>query len=205
MSAPLFTGDVLFYQRLLKSSGYYNDILDGVWGNNTTFADKEFLDDSKKLKTELGDFDQRTEGHIATMHIKAQRAARMFMNVATSGVHRCQIISGTRSYKEQNELYKQGRWGNPGPRVTNARGGQSNHNFCIAWDIGLFDSTGTYLTGSTTAEIEAYKDIAAMVDMSKIEWGGDWTSFKDRPHYQYDTNKTTAEVRALFEAGNPYI
>lgn len=205
MSAPLFVGDVLFYQRMLKASGYYNDDLDGIWGNNTTLADVAFLEDSKQLKDDLGEFDTRTEGNIATMHIKAQRAAREFMNVATTGTYRCQIISGTRSYKEQDELYKKGRWGNPGPRVTNARGGQSNHNFCIAWDIALFDSSGKYLTGANASEVQAYEDIAEMVDLSNLEWGGDWTSFKDRPHYQYETNMATSQVRALFEAGQPYI
>ena len=204
VSAPLFTQDVLFYQRLLKCSGYYNDTLDGIWGSNTTLADLQFLSASEDLKAELGSFDLRTEGHIATMHIEAQRAARDFMTAATTGPHRCQIISGTRSYHEQNELYKKGRWGNPGPRVTNAKGGQSNHNFCIAWDIGLFASDGSYFTGATAAEVNAYKHIATLVDLSILDWGGDWTSFVDRPHYQLDVGKTTSQIRPLFEAGTPY-
>lgn len=36
-----------------------------------------------------------------------------------------------RSNDEQNQLYAQGRNGKPGPRVTNAKGGQSAHNFTI--------------------------------------------------------------------------
>ncbi|MEO8506247.1 MAG: hypothetical protein ABI593_01300 [Betaproteobacteria bacterium] len=41
----------------------------------------------------------------------------------------------------QDAPYRQGRLGNPGPRVTNARDGQSNHNFGIAWDIGIFTAS----------------------------------------------------------------
>ena len=48
------------------------------------------------------------------------------------------------SYTEQNDLYKRGSFGNPPPKVTNARGGQSNHNFGIAWDGGVFENGKTF-------------------------------------------------------------
>jgi peptidoglycan LD-endopeptidase CwlK len=204
MSAPLFVDDVLFYQRLLKSSGYYKDTLDGDWGSKTDDADRRFLADAANLKASLGEFDARTEGNILTLHIKAQERARRFMTEVSGGPFRCRIISGTRSYKQQDALFAQGRDGNPGPRVTNARGGHSNHNFGIAWDVGVFDNSGKYLTGATAAEVKAYKDVAAGVDLMDLEWGGDWTSFIDRPHYQMKTGRKTSEVRALFESGQPY-
>ncbi len=56
------------------------------------------------------------------------------------------IISGLRSYEEQDALYAQGRTA-PGNKVTNARGGYSNHNFGIAFDIGVF-SGNRYLPDS---------------------------------------------------------
>jgi peptidoglycan L-alanyl-D-glutamate endopeptidase CwlK len=205
MSAPLFAKDVLFYQRLLKSCSYYHDTLDGIWGRNTTKADDQFQADAARLKDELGTFDSRSEGHIARLHIKAQRRARIFLGQASESPFRCRIISGTRSYEEQNQLYRQGRWGNPGPRVTNARGGESNHNFCIAWDVGLFDKDGNYLTGATAREERAYMELAGLVDRSTLDWGGDWSSFVDRPHYQLRTGRDTSEVRALFEAGQAYV
>lgn len=46
--------------------------------------------------------------------------------------------SGLRTYEEQNALYAQGRTA-PGNKVTNAKGGFSNHNFGIAFDIGIFE------------------------------------------------------------------
>ena len=79
MSAPIFQDDILFYQRLLKASGYYNDTLDGRWGGNTDAADQAFVADSAQLATRLGTFDSRTEKNIATLHIKAQELARQFM------------------------------------------------------------------------------------------------------------------------------
>ena len=108
----------------------------------------------------------------------------------------CSLLSGTRTYIEQNRLYALR------PKVTNAHGGQSNHNFGIAVDVGLF-LNGKYMTGANRTEDKAYADFAALVkrDVHDIEWGGDWVSFKDAPHYQYKTGKTLDEVRKLFEAG----
>ena len=96
--------------------------------------------------------------------------------------------SGTRTYAEQNTLFRQGRFGNKGPRVTNARGGQSNHNYGIAWDIGLFEN-GKYLTDSPL-----YKKAAELGRADGLEWGGDWTSFKDQPHYQLATGLSMTNI-----------
>ena len=42
MSFQLLTQDVLFYQRFLKSNGFYDDDLDGKWGPKTNKADADF-------------------------------------------------------------------------------------------------------------------------------------------------------------------
>ncbi len=91
--------------------------------------------------------------------------------------------------------------------VTNARGGRSNHNFGVAWDIGLFDAAGKYYTGANAAERKAYADLGTAIKakVANLEWGGDWKTFVDMPHYQLATgNKSTADVRLLFEAGKPF-
>jgi len=51
------------------------------------------------------------------------------------------LISGLRTYEEQDALYAQGRTA-PGPKVTNAPGGHSNHNFGLAFDM-VFLTTAT--------------------------------------------------------------
>lgn len=48
---------------------------------------------------------------------------------------------GVRSFSEQDNLYAQGR-SRPGGRVTNARGGESAHNYGCASDWTWFDDTG---------------------------------------------------------------
>ena len=54
----------------------------------------------------------------------------------TASPYHWYVTSAYRSSAEQDKLYAQGRT-TPGPRVTNARGGQSAHNFGLAIDVVL--------------------------------------------------------------------
>ena len=201
MSYQLLKSDVLFYQRFLMSTGFYQGSLDGEWGPKTNKADTDFVAKSATIAQLYGSFDPRSEANIITLIPKAQIEARKFLKLAGANKD-VRIISGTRTYDEQDILYNKGRNGTPGPIVSNAKGGQSNHNFGIAWDIGLFDNQGKYIT----AEAE-YKLLgpAIMPGITTIEWGGDWISFKDYPHYQLKAiNNSVSAIRNLFEKGETY-
>src|SRR5882672_4226662 len=125
MSSPLFKTDILFIQRMLSCASLYTDKLDGSFGKNTQKAEDDFdlifVSNAKKY----GAFDTRTEGVIATLLPKAQVAARQFMQLASKAPFQVKLLSGTRTYAEQNVLFAKR------PVVTKARGGQSNHNFGI--------------------------------------------------------------------------
>ena len=121
--------------------------------------------------------DQRSEQNIATLLPPVQPLARGLIAAAAAAGIAIKIISGTRTYEEQNALYEQGR-STPGRIVTNARGGYSNHNFGIAFDIGVFEG-GRYLD-----ESPAYKTVGALGKQLGLEWGGDWQSIQDEPHFE---------------------
>ena len=197
MSARIFPDDILFFQRLLRSDGLYRADLDGIWGPLTEGAVVEYERQADAIAAAAGAFDARSENNLRTLALRAQRPAREFLaRVRAAGLH-ARIISGTRTYAMQDALYRQGRFGNPGPRVTNARGGQSNHNFGIAWDIGIFTAAGGYVTDGPP-----YDDAAAAGAAPELDWGGDWVSFVDKPHWQLATGLTLAELRTRFESGN---
>lgn len=198
MSSLLFPDDVTFVQRLLRGSGCYDGLFSGTWDAQTDTAEREFVARLEAIATQEGTFDARSETCLHTLHLTAQRLARRFLTAVRAGGVDARIISGTRSYAAQNELYRRGRFGNPPPRVTNARGGQSRHNFGFAWDIGIF-AGGAYLTDSPL-----YDQAAALGAAEGIEWGGAWATFKDRPHYQVATGLSVAEMRARFEQGQPF-
>lgn len=199
MSAPLNTADTLFLQRLLKAQDIYTGRLDGSWGPKTEAAVNEAERRADELASLFGTFDPRSERNIRTLHLEAQKAARIFLTGFVNVPYSVRIISGNRTYAEQDMIYAQGRT-RPGRIVTNARGGQSNHNFAIAWDIGIF------VDGKYLPESPLYKDAApiALIATTGVEWGGHWSK-PDRPHYQLVTGKSTSEVRALFEKGRAYL
>ena len=98
-----------------------------------------------------------------------------------------------RSNELQNKLFNQR------PKVTNAKGGQSIHNYGLAFDIVLLydnDGNGTFEEASWSMIRDFDKDSKAdfmeIVNYFKSKgwvWGGDWKSFKDNPHFEVKGHK----------------
>lgn len=147
-------------------------------------------------------FDERTEKNITTLHPKVQDKFRAFMCrlipfMAAKGVV-AKIISGNRTFAEQDALYAKGRT-TPGPKVTNARGGYSNHNFGLACDVGLFKD-GVYLTDSPL-----YALAGPIGEAAGLSWGGRWETFKDEPHFEVKTGLTLAQMREKVLKGESVV
>ena len=198
MSAPLAADDVLFLQRMLCAAGLYSGARDGMWSRSVDDADAKLCEMTRALADIHGRFDQRSECHLRTLLPRAQDAARQFLRRLREAGIDARIISGTRSYAEQDVLYRIGRFGDPRPPATNARGGESRHNFGLAWDIGIFQS-GRYLTR------EAPYEAAARLRPANVEWGGTCEVFRDAPHFHLAVGVPLSEIRACFEGGRPFI
>jgi peptidoglycan L-alanyl-D-glutamate endopeptidase CwlK len=121
--------------------------------------------------------DDRSEKAIATLLPQVQPYARALVKKAAQHGITIKVIAGMRTYDEQNELFTQGRT-KPGRIVTNARGGFSNHNFGIAFDVGVFEGAN-YL-----GESPKYKAVGALGMDLGLDWGGNWKTFMDEPHFQ---------------------
>lgn len=131
----------------------------------------------KVLVPEITAVDPRSEKTIATLATEVQPLARaLVQKAATAGII-IKVISGLRTYDEQNALFAQGRTA-PGNIVTNAKGGFSNHNFGIAFDVGVFEGN-KYL-----GESPKYKAVGALGMDIGLEWGGSWKTIVDQPHFQ---------------------
>jgi peptidoglycan L-alanyl-D-glutamate endopeptidase CwlK len=146
--------------------------------------------------------DARSEKTIATLLPEVQPLARALVHKSSANGVTIKILSGLRTYEEQNVLYAKGRTA-PGSKVTNAKGGFSNHNFGIAFDVGIFEGA-KYLGDSPK-----YKAVGVLGMELGLEWGGNWKTIVDQPHYQlrpsWATNLTEremlAELRARKESG----
>lgn len=106
---------------------------------------------------------------------------------ALTGRAKIRITQGLRSFEEQEKLYAIGRI-TSGKKVTNAKAGQSIHNYGLAVDICL-------MINGKTASWDTVKDwdndkVADWYECVKIfarygwDWGGNWKTFKDLPHFE---------------------
>jgi peptidoglycan L-alanyl-D-glutamate endopeptidase CwlK len=140
--------------------------------------------DPQTLAGEGKPADSRSEGNIATLHPRVRPYARALIEKAAGQGIVIKITSAMRTYAQQDKLFAQGRT-EPGPIVTKVKGGFSNHNFGIAFDVTIFKGSDDPEKAKTPIwESPAYKAIGALGTELGLEWGGNWTSFKDEPHYQ---------------------
>jgi peptidoglycan LD-endopeptidase CwlK len=121
--------------------------------------------------------DPRSEAVIAKLQPEVRTYARTLVRRAAAVGIDIKIIGGLRTYAEQDALFAKGRTA-PGPRVTNAKGGESNHNFGIAFDIGVFKGKD-YLP-----ESPSYEAVGAIGQGIGLDWGGAWATLVDKPHFE---------------------
>ncbi|WP_238649775.1 M15 family metallopeptidase [Paenibacillus piscarius] len=110
------------------------------------------------------------------------------------------ITQGLRTIAEQNALYAQGRT-RPGAIVTNARGGESYHNYGLAVDFALLLPNGSSVSWDMTRDGDQdgtpdWREVVQQAKAIGFEWGGDWTSFKDYPHLQMSFGLKLSDLRA---------
>lgn len=114
-------------------------------------------------------------------------------DLALTGNAKIRVTQSLRSFKEQDELYAIGRT-KSGKKVTNAKAGQSIHNYGLAVDICLMIDGKT--TSWDTAKDWDNDQVADWYECVKIfakygwDWGGNWKTFKDLPHFEKKSIKT---------------
>lgn len=108
------------------------------------------------------------------------------------------ITHGYRSVEEQDALFAQGR-SSSGNIVTNARGGESYHNYGLAIDFALRTPFGKIVWDMERDDNGNGKaDWMEVVDLAKelgFTWGGDWTNFPDYPHLQMDFGLSIRDLK----------
>lgn len=106
---------------------------------------------------------------------------RLASNLASSG-HDFFAISGFRSRAEQWDLYSKGRTA-PGKRVTNAKPGQSLHNYGLAVDWCL-DADRNRAGLQPDWRLPEYERLAVAAEGLGLESAFRWRTFKEGPHVQ---------------------
>jgi len=138
------------------------------------------------------------DAHIDTMHPKIRDKVRAFMAKCQALGIPFDITSSHRTWEQQSKLYAQGRT-TEGPVVTQAKAGESYHNYGLAFDfIPIVNGKRKY--DSVTME-----RIGKLAEKEGFNWGDE---FNDRPHIEYKQYGTISKLRALYNSGkviNKYV
>ncbi|MEI8044235.1 MAG: M15 family metallopeptidase [Verrucomicrobiota bacterium] len=186
----------LLAQQELKDLGFHPGEIDGLWGEKSEQALNAWR--TVRAPVPSDQFDPRTEANISRLTPKTREAARRFMAAAVPAMAavgmEVKITSGLRTYAEQDALYAQGRTA-PGPKVTNARAGESWHNFGCAWAITLFKD------GAPVYESPYYRTCAEIGRDQGLDCGLFWKGLRDEPHYNLEIGLTMQQMREMVAAG----
>jgi peptidoglycan L-alanyl-D-glutamate endopeptidase CwlK len=149
---------------------------------------------------------QRIEGLHPTVRSEIKKIIEECDNALT-GRAKIRITQGTRTFAEQDALYAQGRT-KPGKKVTNAKGGQSIHNFGFAVDICLIID-GREASWDTAKDwdndgVADWMECVAIFARYGWTWGGSWKTFKDMPHFE-KRNMTWQALSKLKKDANGFV
>ncbi len=163
-------------------------------------------------------FDPRTEKNILTLTPRAAEKARALLEKQNVALARfgyvARITRAFASDAEQDALYNQphdskdndgdGRIDEADEKVTNAKAGESWHNYRVAWDITIFKIKG----GAPVWDPKPYELAAAVaLDFPGIIRGIDFIDPKtkkpipDRPHYHLALGISIAQAQKMKARG----
>jgi peptidoglycan L-alanyl-D-glutamate endopeptidase CwlK len=150
--------------------------------------------------------DGKTLDRIQLLHPKVrQEADKIYSEIALALTGRaiCRFSHTLRTFKEQDDLYAQGR-SKPGAKVTNAKGGDSYHNYGLAIDIVLIKDAKVALW-DTKSDFDGdgksdWMECVAIFKKYGWDWGGEW-KFVDAPHFQKSFGYSIAKLKELRNRG----
>jgi len=116
---------------------------------------------------------------LEDLHPKVAEMCKTFIQKGKEQGIDILITSTYRDNESQNALYAQGRTA-PGKKVTNAKGGQSFHNWRVAFDfVPLVNGKAQW------NNLTLFKKCGEIAKSQGLEWAGEWKSFKEYAHCQY--------------------
>jgi peptidoglycan L-alanyl-D-glutamate endopeptidase CwlK len=149
--------------------------------------------------------DTITLARIELLHPKVRAEAREIYIAICNALKGRAIVRFTqtlRTIAEQDALYAQGRTA-PGKIVTNAKGGKSYHNYGAAIDICLIidgkEASFDMLKDYDGDKISDWMEAVAIFKTRGWEWGGEFKSIKDAPHFQKTFGFTTVKLKSMIK------
>lgn len=83
----------------------------------------------------------------------------------------------------------------PGPILTNAKGGDSFHQYGVALDVVPLRA-GKPVWGTAGADRELWERVGRIGEARGLEWAGRWKRMREFPHFQFTGGLRLADFRA---------
>lgn len=127
---------------------------------------------------------------LEDLNPKVKEMAEAFIQKCDEAGIDVMITSTYRDIESQNALYAQGRT-TPGSIVTKAKGGQSYHNYQVAFDfVPLVNGKAMWNDTAT------FEKCGAIGESCGLEWAGRWKTFKELAHLQYTNGLSLKDFQA---------
>lgn len=128
---------------------------------------------------------------IEDLELPVAAKVRAFIEYAKAKGIDLLVTSTYRDNESQDALYAQGRT-KPGPKVTNAKAGESFHNYRVAVDVVPLRNGKPVWDSSDPV----WQLVGAYGKKFGLEWAGNWVSFKEYAHFQFTGGLTLADFQA---------
>lgn len=160
----------------------------------------------EEIITIMETWDSKSDETIKKLHPKIRESVSSFVNDLNHQGIKYRIYSGLRTFDEQATLYGKGRteqeliavgidpkYSKPSEaKVTNAKPGSSYHNYGLAIDgVEIKDGKAIWNNPNESKIVEAAKKY-------NLYWGGNFTTLKDKPHFEYQLFGNISQLLALY-------
>lgn len=139
---------------------------------------------------------------ITKLHPELQDKIKKLQDLCAKNGLKIGISECVRTVAEQDALYAKGRTA-PGNKVTNAKGStySSMHMWGVAFDFYRNDGKGAYENKDGF-----FQKVGKLGKSIGLEWGGDWKSIVDLPHFQLPQwGSTTSKLKSLYGTPDKFM
>lgn len=126
---------------------------------------------------------------ISDLHPKVALMCNQFIQKCDAAGIDVIITSTYRDFESQTALFNQGRT-TAGKKVTNAKAGQSFHNFQVAFDfVPVINGKAMWMDEGL------FTKCGIIAESCGLEWAGRWNKFKELAHCQYTGSLTLRDFQ----------
>lgn len=162
---------------------WHNHDLDGLYAELYAIWDKVRGKMVTTIQNARFDIEVLSGIKQGLLPLVARRWADLKLKCLNEGIE-IRMTEGLRSLEQQDYLYSIGRT-RAGDVVTNAKAGESFHNYGVAFDV----------VPKEGYESTKWNRIGELGEQTGLSWGGRWAKFPDRPHFELTLGHTIKDFQ----------